>query len=88
MRIPEIRDRLHELADAYNLPELRELAGELNRRPPVRVAEVTSTPMTGQLAAEIRHYARRHPGASFARIAGVFGVNPGRVSEVISGKRA
>jgi hypothetical protein len=87
MRIPEVRDRLRELADAYSLPELHALADELHRRPPVRKADVSSEPMTGQLAAEIRDYARRHPGASFARIAGVFGVNPGRVSEVLAGKR-
>ena len=44
-----------------------------------------STPMSRELAADIRAYHRAHPDFSAVRIGEHFNVNPGRVSEAISG---
>lgn len=87
MRIPEVRARLEELADQHNLPELRFLAHELKRRVHNRRAPTRSKPIGDQLAHYIRVYAEAHPDASFTEIAGVWDVNPGRVSEILYGKR-
>lgn len=68
--------------------ELVQLADELKRRSPTLPrAPATSTPMTPELAEEIREFAEANPGTSHQDIAVVFNVNHGRVSEVISGKR-
>jgi hypothetical protein len=68
--------------------ELMELADELRRRPIEARAPVTSNPMTPDLAQEIRDYAAANPGLSHQAIAEEFGVNHGRVSEALKGKRA
>lgn len=87
MRIPEIADRLRDLAAERGLPELAGLADELRRRPSQR-APARSTPMSDELAADIRWYAARYPGLSQAEIAKKCGCNQGRVSEVLKGKRS
>lgn len=87
MRIPEIADRLRELAPALACPELEELADELRRRPSTRVAGPRSRKMTPALAAEIRAAVAARPGATQVEIARLFNVNPGRVSEAVNGKR-
>ena len=53
------------------------------RRPPVRRAPVRSRKVTPQMAAEIRAVAAAEPNLPMADIARRFGVNPGRVSEVL-----
>lgn len=87
MRIPEIRDRLRELAVEHGIDELDLLAEELRRRKPCRKAPVQSAPMTDELNAAVRAYATAYPAAPLSRIAAVFGVNHGRVSEALAGKR-
>ncbi|MGE8129035.1 hypothetical protein ACQKQD_18840 [Methylobacterium sp. NPDC080182] len=87
MRIPEIADRLREVAAEQGLPELAGLADELRRRPAQR-APARSRRMTDQIAAEIRQLHCEVPRMSQADIAKVIGVNQGRVSEVLKGKRA
>lgn len=47
----------------------------------------TATRMTPQLAERMREYAREHKHMTQAEIAAHFGVNPGRVSEALSGQR-
>ena len=59
----------------------------LTREPPVRKAPVRSKAITPALKAQVRAYAARYPQASIAEIAGHFIVNPGRVSEILNGKR-
>lgn len=86
--IPEVRVRLHELADQHGLPELHELAEATRRRPAVRRAQPQSRPMTPELGAEIRAYAAGHPRATLGRIAQVFDTNAGRVSEALRGRWA
>lgn len=92
MTIPEVRDELRRLARDTKTPaklceRLSRLADELTRRAPTRRARQTSTPLTPTVAAHIRHVARLHPEWSQQRIAETVGVNPGRVSEALRGKR-
>jgi predicted metal-dependent phosphoesterase TrpH len=86
--IPEIRERLRELATEHGLPELRQLAEETIRRPAVRRAPTRNKTPTPELAERIRNYARRHPRAHQQDIAQHFGVNAGRVSEALNRKPA
>ena len=82
MTIPEIQKRLNEIADMIHV-----LSDELSRRRSVRPrAPNTSTHMTPALRRKIMRYAEQNPKTPIAKIALVFDVNPGRVSEVILGK--
>jgi len=47
----------------------------------------SATKMTPQLAERIREYAREHKHMTQAEVAAHFNVNPGRVSEALSGQR-
>jgi hypothetical protein len=87
MRLPEIADRLRELALDHGLPELDELAGEIRRRPVRNRAPVSSNRMTPTLRAAIRAMKSANPTMAQVAIARHFNVNPGRVSEAIRGKR-
>jgi hypothetical protein len=94
MKIPEVMTRIREISEeihgAYpkEAAELLELAEELRRRSPVGPrAPATSTPMTPELAEEIREFAKDNPDMSHQEIGGAFNVNHGRVSEAIRGKR-
>jgi hypothetical protein len=94
MKVPEVANRMREIAaqiqDSFPAEaiELTQLADELRRRSPTLPrAAATSTPMTPELAEEIREFAEANPGTSHQDIAVVFNVNHGRVSEIISGKR-
>jgi hypothetical protein len=87
MTIPEIRRRLHELAVSAGIPELAELAEATRRRPAPRVAPVKSRPLEPWLAEWIRETAEENPDATQMEIAREFGVNIGRVSEALHGKR-
>ena len=82
--IPEVRERLRELAEEHGIPELDELANEMYRKSPVRRAANKSDPLTSTLAKEIRKYARANPDLHQRTIAEKFNVNPGRVSEAMN----
>jgi hypothetical protein len=92
MKLPDVAKRLREIAelieDDYQAEsaELFELAAEIKRRSGPR-APASSTPMTPELAEEIKEYAEANPGMPYQDIAVVFNVNLGRVSEAIKGKR-
>jgi hypothetical protein len=87
LTIPQIRARLHELADETGIEELAELADATRRRPPLRVASVRSRPIDPAVLDAIRAYAVAHPDTHAQEIAEVFNVNHGRVSEALIGKR-
>jgi hypothetical protein len=80
--VPEVRARLLEIAE-----ELQELERQLWRRPAVRRAKAEHNKMTPRLAFRVRRYASANPSMSYAKIGRVFNVHPGRVSEVVAGKR-
>lgn len=87
MRIPQIRERLVEIAQAQCLPELEFLADQLTRRR-FGQAKRSSKAMTPELKEAIRAYHRAHHPISQAKVALVFNVNPGRVSEALRGFRS
>jgi len=82
MRLPDVAARLVELS-----AEIAELSAHIKRRRPINVAPPSSRRVTKELAAEIRTFAREHQTWTQMRIAKKFGVNPGRVSEAVRGKR-
>jgi hypothetical protein len=87
MRIPEVRAELRLLAEELNEPRLHELADELFRRPYVRKSRVKSAKMTDAMETSIKAFADRQRHLSFVEIAQYYNINPGRVSEVLAGKR-
>lgn len=87
MRIPEIQERLRELAGELACAELEALAGQLSRRSPAPRSNPTSTPMTEEMRDAIRAYHRAHPKLPQVDVARVFNVNQGRVSEALRGFR-
>lgn len=87
MKLPEIANRLRVLAQRHGINELSMLADEMRRRPAVRRAPRKARPMDQRVARAIAAYAHANPDESLAGIAQVFNVNPGRVSEVLAGKR-
>ncbi|MEO0907226.1 MAG: hypothetical protein AAFY07_06835 [Pseudomonadota bacterium] len=82
--IPEIRDRLRELAEIHGIPELNDLADETFRKQPHKRAPRKSTKLTPAMAAGIRRYKKANPDSHQQDIAELFGVNHGRVSEALN----
>jgi len=87
MRLPEVADRLRELAIQLNCDELNLLAAEIGRRSSGQRAAATSVPMTDSLKEQIRAMKEAEPGLSQAEIGKRLNINPGRVSETLRGKR-
>lgn len=87
MRIPEIQNRLIEIAREKGLSEVETLAAQLTRRSPNKRAPIKSERMTPELAQEIREYVRANADKTQAEVGRVFNVNPGRVSEAVRGFR-
>ena len=87
MRLPEVAARLHVLAIELHCAELDLLANEIGRRPSGQRAAKTSAPMTEAVRDEIRAIKAAEPDLSQAEIGKRLNINPGRVSEVLRGKR-
>lgn len=82
--IPEVRERLREIADERGIEELHELADEMYRKSAKKRAPVRSPKLTPEMAEEIRRYAADHPDAHQQDIAEHFRVNHGRISEALN----
>lgn len=67
--------------------EINTLLQMLARKSPVRRAPVKKRGITPDLRSVILRYASDHPKAHLQDIADRFGVNPGRVSEILNGLR-
>lgn len=98
MKLPDVQRRLRELAlDLYNTgfpadpnayaDELELLADAISRRKRVTRAPVMSRPMSRAVASEVIELHYQHPEWPHYKIGQEVGVNPGRVSEVLAGKR-
>lgn len=94
MRIPDIRAQLHVIAadiEAAGMPDkaqqIRRLADETRRRPPIKKAPAQARKMTDRIANHIRAAAAEHPDWSNRKIGLFCGVDGGRVSEVLAGYR-
>lgn len=89
-----VRDRLEqivvEIENGYpydDAVELREMIELLKREKPAFKAKATHKKVTAEVAAEIRRVKAVNPKWSQVRIGRACNVNPGRVSEVLRGKR-
>lgn len=88
MGVPAVRKLLLQIAAERDLPELVALEKHLYRRPPVRKTDKkTSRPMTPEVREEILVKANRHPDMSMHELSMSCGVNQGRISETLGGKR-
>lgn len=94
MKLPEVYKALMELAAemedgrcTYWADNLRELAAEIPRRPPVARAPNRSRKMTDEMRDLIRAYHLKFPDKSQQKIADHFDINHGRVSEALAGFR-
>lgn len=87
MTIPEVRERLYEMGSQWHSEELLRLADQLWRRPYVRSTRRTQRRPSPEQAEAIRIYAAEHPDLSEWQIGVDFGVNQGRISEVLAGFR-
>jgi hypothetical protein len=85
--IPEIRGRLHVLAKQHNLPELAELAEATKRRFSGRKARAEQKPITAETCRRVRVYCKMYPTMSNRNVGKVFGIDGGRVSEILNGMR-
>jgi len=85
--IPQIRERLHELAIDLNCPELADLAEETRRRYHGRKAPIEAASVTPAIARRVRSYAARNPRKTQRAIGQRFNIDHGRVSEILFGKR-
>lgn len=87
MTIPDLAIELRTLAARHAVPELTLIADALRRRRPSAPAKPSSRKATDELRDQIRAFARANIGMSQQEIAHRFGVNAGRVSEALHGKR-
>lgn len=87
MTIPQVRDRLRELAEEHSIEELGFLADQMYREYNNGRAPTKSPTVTAEIAADIRAYAAENPNAHQQDIAEHFGVNHGRISEALNGDR-
>jgi chromosome condensin MukBEF complex kleisin-like MukF subunit len=83
LSIPQIRDRLRELAAEHGIEELNDLANQMYRKSAKKRAPIRSQKLTPQMAVDIRKYAADNPDAHQQDIAELFMVNHGRVSEAL-----
>jgi transcriptional regulator with XRE-family HTH domain len=88
MRLPEVAERLRQLAIKLGCDELNDLADEIGRRPIRQRAPTTSARMTSAVRAQIKAMKAAEPDLSQHEIARRLNLNPGRVSETLRGKRS
>lgn len=87
MTIPEIRDRLHALADEHGIAELHDLAEETRRRSPLRRARARWPRLTDAQKAMVRATFDARPDLGVRDLANIYRTSIGRVSEAIRGFR-
>jgi len=75
------------MAVEHNLPELAELAEETRRKFHGRRAPIRARAVNEDVAATVKIYADDHPQMPQREIGRIFGIDGGRVSEILFGKR-
>lgn len=85
----EQREALEALIEEgeRRLQIMRTILENMHNRPAKTRAPATSVVLTPQVRRTIKSLHRRNPAMPQSVIASMVGVNPGRVSEVLSGKR-
>lgn len=86
MKMSEIRHEMHEIALRYGIPRLAELAEETRRQFHGR-APSKSVRLRASDKLAIRSFVYTHPTWPLQDVAEKFGVNIGRISEVLHGER-
>ena len=87
MRIPEIRARLHELADEHGIDELHDLAEATRRRSPLRRALPRWPRLTPDQQAAVRAAFDANPDLGVRDLGDHFNTSIGRISEAVRGFR-
>ncbi len=91
MTIPDARMMLMDLAAKLDPKHAAIIAyvveHALHRRPSIRRAPAQSNPVTPQVRRIVHATAAAEPDMSYQDIAVLAGVNAGRVSEILRGKR-
>lgn len=87
MTMDQVRARLYALAELHGIPELHLLAERTKRKFNGRLPRPVSETVTPEKNAAMRAYHAAFPDKALHQIARVFGVNQGRVSEALRGKR-
>ena len=87
MRIPEIRDRLHQLADEHGITELHDLAEETRRRPAIRRTPARWPRLNEDQKAAVRSTFVGRPELGVRELADLYRSSIGRISEAIRGFR-
>lgn len=86
-RLLALSEQLDHMGFSYEALQITRIVSDhLVRRPQVRRAPCKSPEVTLEMANEMIVMAR-NPSVTLADIAAAFRVNPGRVSEVLNGKR-
>lgn len=93
MRLPDVQARLLAISGDARLPlsvrlELADLAAHMSRRRSSVRPAVVSERLTPEIRAEILECREAFPELTQTEIAFLFNVNPGRVSEIVRGKRS
>lgn len=85
MKIPQIRKRLHQLAEEHGIPELSRLAEATRRRPPIRQAPRTAKAvLSDDQKRQIDRLADTFVHMPMREIAYRVGTDQGRVSEYLN----
>lgn len=89
LTVPEVRKQLSSIARILReaATNIDGLEAQLHRAKVRKRAAPTSAKMTDELADAIRRKAKQRPEWSQATLGRWAGVNPGRVSEALRGKR-
>jgi hypothetical protein len=89
--IPFAREILKSALEVDDISDVRAYISSalkyMTRETYTRKADPTSNRVTPKVKFMVRKYARENPDASMQSIANMFNVNPGRVSEILAGKR-
>jgi hypothetical protein len=93
LTIPQVRDEMEKVAKriAWADPEaalrLRVLAASTRRRFHGRKARAKALHVTEDMAERVRAYCKAHPDLSNREVGRAHGIDGGRVSEILYGKR-
>ena len=85
--IPEIRERLYELATEMRCPELRQLADETKRRSFGKRAPKRASRVTPAMAIRVKAFCKANPKISQREVGRMFNIDGGRVNEILHGYR-
>jgi hypothetical protein len=87
LTIPQVRERLYELSDQWRIPELRWLADATIRRTLTHKARAQQKKITPDVVLDVRAFVEDHPRTHQRKVGRIFGIDGGRVHEILHGYR-